>query len=248
MKSSYHLIISLFFLSFFSYAYCQKSNIQLSEPSVIYSTDTIYSIDTITIPLDSSLIKITKAKYDSLVNAARIASKKESTRPVSNAKESDLNLFKEISFLSSDYESFAIESGISYKNTSLQISTGFNNNSTLPFIGGLSIEQKFEITNNISLAPKIMGLWYIPTNANLPVQNNNHLGVKLSYLAKEDLEISIFPSVYCAWRNNLNGNPMYNEVIHMISPYKPFYAKETSSNSTFDIGLGLGISIKYKFK
>lgn len=244
MKLAYQpLLFILLLLNTVSFA----SNKNTSNNTVEeYITDTIYSVDTISLAPDPNSVVLSKEQYDSLLLASQ---KKESSKErKADEKRHNLNIFDEVSILTADYQHIGIQTGAHYKNSYLYISGGTNFNADLPIIGGIGLCQKIQVLKKLSLEPELLSLWYFPISSNLKTQNNNHFLIGLAYKLLPDLGIKLSPSIYCGWRNSVSSNKEYNDIIHIISPYKPFSAEETSANSTFDIGTGLSLAFVYNFR
>jgi len=245
MRKHIQQLIILLFLGLSITISAQKGRVQLKDTLTI-ANDTVFQVDTLLIPNDSNSITISKAHYDSLLNDLKNINQKENQRNSQDVAKTDFTFFDKISFLFSDYQNIGIQSYITKKSTSLIISGGLNINKAFPLIGGIGIKQEIGLSEKLKLCPEIVALWYFPTNTTLPIQNNNHIGFGFTYLYNKKIEITISPSIYCSWRKNIDNNAMYNETIHMISNLKPFYAIETSANSTFDIGIGCSIIFTLK--
>lgn len=214
------LILLIALLGYFVNGFSRNNNLQ----DTLFITDTLVVYDTLIIP------------------------KKDIVEKIKTEKESNFQFFKEVAIITSDYEHIGVLSSINYKSYFLSLTVGTNFNLTQPLVGGIGLGSSIKLFSQFSLSPEIISMWYFPFGRNYPPQNNNHLKLGFGYSINKNLSINIAPSIYCGWRNNVAGNKEYNEIIHIISPVKPFYAEETSYNSTFDIGIGCSLQINYKFE
>ncbi|MBN1462791.1 MAG: hypothetical protein JXQ69_03000 [Paludibacteraceae bacterium] len=212
-------ILSIGLLGCFVTSFSRNNNLQ----DTLFITDTLVVYDTLTIP------------------------KRTAVEKINDKKKSDFQFFKEIAIITSDYENIGVLSTINYKSYFLTLTVGTNFNLAQPLIGGIGFGSNIKLFSQFSLFPEITSMWYFPFGRDYPPQNNNHLKLGFVYSINKSFSINIAPSIYCGWRNNVAGNKEYNEIIHIISPIKPFYAEETSYNSTFDIGIGCSLQIIYKF-
>lgn len=212
-------ILSIVLLGCFVTSFSRNNNLQ----DTLFITDTLVVYDTLTIP------------------------KRNAIEEINDKKKSDFQFFKEIAIITSDYENIGILSTINYKSYFITLTVGTNFNLAQPLVGGIGLGSSIKLFSQFSLFPEITSMWYFPFGRDYPPQNNNHLKLGFAYSINKSFSINIAPSIYCGWRNNVAGNKEYNEIIHIISPIKPFYAEETSYNSTFDIGIGCSLQINYKF-
>lgn len=211
-----------FILLVSTFCYSQESNVQ----DTVFVVDTTFVYDTIRIAKEP-IIEETKSE---------------------ELKKDGILSFNEISLLTADYQTIGISTHISYKSYYLLITTGTNFNLSTPLIGGIGFGKEIDLSSNIYLTPEIVSMWYFPFGRNYAPQNNNHIRLGVAYQLSPKFAVKITPSVYCGWRGNVNDNTEYNEISHIISPFVPFYATETSPSSTFDIGAGGSIDFIYHIR
>lgn len=235
MYKRFFLFIGFVFLTS-NFCYSQEKNIQ----DTLVVIDTLVVYDTVTIP-KRTIIEETKVEEKDNVAV-------NSNTSIDEIEENALKYFNEISILSADYQLIGLQSNISYKSYYLLITAGMNFNLSEPLIGGVGFGKKIDVSSKIYLSPEILSMWYFPFSRDYPPQNNNHLRIGVAYQLSPKFSVKIAPSIYCGWRTNVANNKEYNEIIHIISPSRPFYAKETGSNSTFDIGIGLSLELVYHIK
>ncbi len=233
--------ISLTIILFSTTAYSQNNlppNNSITEliSDTIFETDTLYIED-----LDS--VKISKILYDSILNV--LNSKEEEKIPVQETTNN--NHFREASLILSYHHNIGISTNIFYNSYYLHVSAGINLNEYYPIIGGLGLGYEYAINKKLKIYPEIISLWYFPTQSLKKPQFNNHIQLGIGYQVANNICIRFKPSIYFAFKNNVSGNAEYNEIIHMMNPFKPFYAIETGTNSTFDIGIGSVIEVSYLF-
>lgn len=241
MKTHYQpLLLLLLFI-------CANSFGQQKNKVEEYIVDTVYSVDTINLAPDPNSITITKLQYDSMLNALKHKEEQKNSLALKTKKQTNnkFQFFKQIALSTADYENFALKSNINYQENYINFSAGINFNESLPFIAGLSFSRKILLSKFFFLEPEIKNLWYFATQNKLNPQNNIHLLIGFEYKLLPSIAIKFAPSIYCGWRHDVKDNKAYNELAHMISPKIPFYAKETGTNSTFDIGYGIYTSILY---
>ena len=244
MKKIYQLLIVLFFLTLSSNISAQKADHQNKDTLYVLDTDTIFNVDTLKVRKDPNSITLSKIQYDSLLNQLKNNETSKRTN-IDEKKETHLTFFTESSISYGDYQHLCVQSDIEYKSNYILFSLGMNFNPSNPIIGGFGLGRRIIISPHIILSPDIISLWYYPLQSKYKIQNNNHLRLNVEYKFNKHWGIKLSPSIYFGWRNSVESNTAYNGIIHIISPYKPFYATETSSNSTFDIGFGFSIGIFY---
>lgn len=236
------LIISIFY---FSNTFSQK---QTPQQKTEASVDTVYDVDTIKIAPDPNSVVLRKSQYDSLMLALKNQKQNQNqTKPDSTTiqkSNNSFNYFNTISLISADYMNVGLRSSINKNNYFLYGYLGYNFNPGKPIIGGIGLSKRLSISEKLFFEPEIASFWYFPINDSYKIENNNHILLGIGYAISKNLNFAIYPSLYCSWKSNLENNIEYNDAIHLISPNNPFYAKETGSKSTFDIGWGISASLE----
>lgn len=244
-KKPNHLILIIsILLSLSTHTFAQNQT-KTSEAIVIVETDTIFEVDTIQMERDPNMVTLSKAQYDSLLNANKKLSKIEKKY---NRKKKNNPYHFDAAFITADYLNLGAQANARYNNSYILLNFGTSFNYTKPIILGVGFGQIIPLNEKFSFTPELVALYYIPTKTAYSIQSNNHLRLGIAYKLSTLLTIEMVPSIYCGWRKNIDSNTEYNQVIHSISPLKPIYAKETSETSAFDIGLGLALRLVYKLK
>jgi hypothetical protein len=147
-----------------------------------------------------------------------------------------------------DYQNIGLQTTISSKSLYLLVSGSYNFNRYSPLSGEVGIGKKINLYKNLYYYPEISGIWYFSLNKNTSQLNNIHIKFGIGKRISKNLLLKFSPSIYCSWKDNINSNKEYNQLIHIISPLKPFFSEETGNHSSFDIGTGFSFSITYKIK